>query len=91
MLEERDYSGVVDHSGLAPWPDVPEEDRQIGRELKWLKDNGPQKLSSLVSSLSEEEADRLAHNEYIWSRDRQLVDFYSPYTVNLMMCGRGLV
>lgn len=89
MTQQKDYSKVVDHCGKSFWEDIPEGDRQIGREIKYLKENDPKKLAEVVGGLSGEEARNIHYNPGIFARDKQLVDFHSPYTVTMMMCGRG--
>lgn len=89
MVEERDYSSIKDHSGDTYWPDIAKEDRILGRELKWLKANEPQKLVQVISQMTEEEAANIASNRSLWARDSQLVDFESMYTITLYLCGRG--
>ena len=87
--QERDYSCVVDHGIESCWGDISKDDRVLGRELKYLKEKEPEKLADLISKLSGAEAEDILHNEAIWARDKQLVDFDDLYTVTMMMCGRG--
>lgn len=86
---QNKYKDVVDHCGKSWWSDISESDRVIGREIKWLKENDKDKLARVIGDLSEEEAKDIQYNVAIWARDKQLVDFSSPYTITCYMAGRG--
>ena len=88
-MTERDYSKILDHNGDSKWPDIAVEDRILGRELKWMKKFESDKLATVISQMSEEEAANIASNRALWARDSQIVDFNNPYTITLYLCGRG--
>lgn len=64
--------------------------RILGKRLRELKRDDPDKLMELLASLSEEEADALLNDPLVLARDKQLVSFESPYTAMLFIAGRGL-
>ena len=88
---------TVDTSGLVK-PDIIDisqdrdydlQKRVLGKRLRELKRDDPDKLMELLSNLSEEEADALLNDPMVLARDKQLIAFESPYTINVFCCGRG--
>ena len=63
--------------------------RKLGKKLRELKSNDPQKLMQMLSSLTEEEADSLLNDPMVLARDKQLISFEAPYTIGLWCAGRG--
>ena len=63
--------------------------RELGKALRELKKKDPDRLIEYINQLSEDEANSVVHDEMIWARDKQLVDFQTKYSTTIYMAGRG--
>lgn len=63
---------------------------QLGEKLRWLAENDKPQLKSLLSQLTEQEAEAIIYDwEGVWARPNQLADDNWPESVILWMAGRG--
>lgn len=62
----------------------------IGEKLRWLQDNDPSKLKQVLQEMEPEMARNLIYNDDAMLRDKQWIDLASPYTVHVVLAGRGL-
>ena len=62
----------------------------LGEKLRWLAEHDKPQLRSLLSQLTEAEAEAIIYDwEGVWARPNQLVDDNWPETTVLFMAGRG--
>jgi hypothetical protein len=63
---------------------------QLGEKLRWLAEHDKPQLRSLLSQLTETEAESIIYDwEGVWARPNQLANDDWPESVILWMAGRG--
>lgn len=64
--------------------------QELGIKLREMAEKDPKGLASILSELSEEEAETIIYDfEGIWARPNQIVNDDWPESVILFMAGRG--
>jgi predicted phage terminase large subunit-like protein len=60
---------------------------EIGKEIKRLREEEPEKLATVIESLSNKEAENLFYTWEVWARDKQL--FRDEWTENIIIFSGG--
>lgn len=62
---------------------------KLGLELRRMKKEEPEKLANFLSSLSNEEAEKILYDQEIWARKEQWIDLSDGFPITLFLGGRG--
>ena len=62
---------------------------RLGKELRRMKKEEPEKLAKFLSGLSEQEAEDILYDQEYWLRDEQWVDISDGFPITLFLGARG--
>ena len=62
---------------------------ELGKKLKQMKKDNPEKLQEFLLGLSDKEAEEILYDDEIWLRENQWIPLHSKKPIHFMSLGRG--